>query len=155
MAAREFYRTHSDKYDFLVFFTDFPVDVGDNVAAFNVPVRNSTTGIAVPILNETVPFGSAGELESVLNMNNIRLYWQDAGKMVDPPIHKVRDQSGVFDEPPGAVQEWWRVRMIGNAFEPDRNGWTHIALNSPVSLLAHEVGHRWTATGCRLRIVHL
>jgi hypothetical protein len=136
--ARAFYESQPDKFDFLVVFTDFPVDLG--AYAFNLPVSNATRGLGRPgfVFEHTFDFssfyGSGGELESLLMMNNINIYWPDARRMIDPPIETApfrRRIMGMGDGGPitGTTDPW----SLG------------IGLDSPMSLLTHEVGHRWLA----------
>jgi hypothetical protein len=133
--AREFYADQQDSFDMLVVFTDFPVQLGG--FAFNVPISNATLGLGLDsapteVFDHTAFFGSSGELESLIMMNNINLYWPDAKRMVDPPIDLVpirRRLMGIGDGGPLTL-----------ANQP----WS-LTYDSPMSLLAHEVGHRWLA----------
>jgi len=131
--AREFYRTRPDNYDFLVVFTDFPANIG--AVAFNAGVSNRTLGLGLPVYDDTSFFGSAGELESLVAMNNIELYWPDAERLVNPPIVYFQ---GV------------RLRIMGltdgGPLSPGPAGqqWT-LGIESPISVMAEEAGHRWMA----------
>ena len=138
-AAHEFYRTHHDKYDFLVLFTDFPVDVEQENIVNGIPhvgvsirVSNKTQGIGFLPYDFSSLYGSGGELEEFVVMNNINQYWPTAHDMLDPPL----TTSGI------------RTRLLGFAdgspANPGSGPWSN-TLNSPVSILAHEVSHRWLA----------
>lgn len=164
--AREFYRTHEDKYDFLAMFTDFPVHElgGAGFVGYHAAVSNHTLGLGFRgIFDWTTLAGSAGELESMLVMNNIRNYWPDAGKMVDPPIirrHADCDEldtlvlPGCSEPGPGPV---FRARRFGTLDGDDLGGERReqgvgdrgsfsLGLESAMSALAEEVGHRWLIT---------
>ena len=146
--AEEFYRTHSDKYDFLVTFTDLVIDIG-GAFAFEFNVKNNTQGIGLPIEDFTSLFGSAGELESFLMMNRIGLYWPDARKMVDPPIQKFRffrPPGATLDGPPGADQISRRARRFGTLNgDFGAHGSYNLGLNSAMSVMGQEAAHRWGA----------
>jgi len=154
--TREFYRTHADKYDFLVFFTDFDVDLQVGFA-FHLGVKNETTGLGTPIVDMTSTYSSAGELESLVFMNHVGLYWPDEGKLVDPPIQMFRFAGGASPNfsplgPPGSEHLSRRARRMGTLHPGDtvsalfaKDGAYTIGLNSPMSVMAQEVGHRWLA----------
>jgi hypothetical protein len=145
--ANEFYGTHVDHFDFLVTFTDFIVDL-QGAFAFELNVKNETQGIGLPTnLDLTSLFGSGGELESLVMMNRIGLYWPDAGKMVDPPIRKFRFAGGAsILGPPGAAQISRRARWFGtlNGDFGGHGSYT-LGLNSAMSVMGQEAGHRWAA----------
>lgn len=149
--ANEFYATHEDKYDFLVLFTDFVPNLG-GAFAFLQPVKNDTLGLGGAlgfggIQDNSALFGSGGELEAFVMMNRIGLYWPDAGKMVDPPIKKFRFAGGAtLDGPPGSTQTSRRSRWFGT-LQGDFGffGSFTLGMNSAMSLMAQEAGHRWLA----------
>jgi hypothetical protein len=171
--AREFYRTHPDKFDFLVTFTNFPVDA----FMHSNNVSNQTHGIGTPlssgqpiypdtVYDFTAEYGSAGELEQFVFMNNITANWSDAERMENPPVVPYDSNVNVFVNPgefgqpvtldgqtmaqvrlagilPSDNGEWSRYFARGGIFSP----W----LNSICSGLAHEVFHRY---GPYPRFVH-
>ncbi len=154
--AQKFYETHDDKYDFLVVFTDFTIDL-QGAFAFLAPVKNETLGLGGAFINSfggiydnSAFFGSDGELEAFVMMNRIGLYWPDARKLVNPPIRKFRFSSQVpgatLDGPPGADQISRRARRFGT-LQGDFgfSGAYTLGLNSAMSLMAQEAGHRWLA----------
>lgn len=150
--AKEFYMTHDDKYDFLVLFTDFVPNLG-GAFAFLQPVKNDTLGLGGAfgfggILDNSTAFGSGGELEAFVMMNRIGLYWPDAKKLVNPPIKKFGFTGGAtLDGPPGANQISRRARHFGT-LQGDFGGFHGaftLGLNSAMSLMAQEAGHRWLA----------
>lgn len=147
--TQEFYRTHpGDKFDFVVVFTDFIIDIG-GAFAFEINVSNQTRGIGLNLFDFTPFFGSGGELESFLMMNRIGLYWPDARKMVDPPIKKFRffrPPGATLDGPPGADQISRRARWFGTLNgDFGVHGSYTLGLNSAMSVMGQEAGHRWGA----------
>ena len=71
-ASRRFYETHSDSYDQLVFWTDSPVM--DDAFAFESTVQNAITGIGIEEFDASELLGSAGALQSVVNMDRVSKY---------------------------------------------------------------------------------
>ncbi len=75
--AQKFYLTHGDDYQFLAMFTNFDILLNPNencneqFFAFHRGVSNAVEGIGRDIFDNTADFGSAGALESVLNMNTL------------------------------------------------------------------------------------
>lgn len=146
--AKEFYKTHEDRYDFLVMFTDFVVDIGSDAFAFHLGIQNRTSGIGRRVFDATDRIGpEIDELESILNMNRIGLYWPDERKLVDPPIKKFRFPGGAaVGGPPGAKQISQRARLFGTLKgDFGRHGSYTLGLNSAMSVMAQETGHRWLA----------
>jgi hypothetical protein len=171
--AREFYRSHPDDFDFLVVQTDFVADG----AYFATGVSNQTHGIGNLSLSRgatsldtlfdmAADYGSAGELETFVFMNDVFQFWPDAGRLVDPPIAPYSSSVNVidwFDNLGGAVsldgQPMSQVRIDGT-LAPDGGEWSrHFArggeysnrLFSPMVLMSHEILHRWCA---RVLFVH-
>jgi hypothetical protein len=71
-ASRRFYERHPDEFDQLVFFTD--TRVVHDAFAFETTVQNSIQGIGVEAFDFSAELGSAGALQSVVNMDNIAKY---------------------------------------------------------------------------------
>jgi len=164
--AKEFYKSHDDKYDFLVMFTDEIVDIGGGAFAFHLGLHSDTeglgffrTGTASTIFDNcgAVNLQPGCELESLLNMNRIGLYWPDAEKQVDPPIQKFRfvclkpggtvaPCGATFGGGPGAEQISLRARRMGtlNGDFGSHGSYT-LGLNSAMSIMGQEAGHRWLA----------
>src|SRR5262249_2864176 len=92
--AREFYKTHPDKFDYLSIQTDFTTDG----LFHSVLVSNQTHGIGSrldpssgqPFFPTTVDFssayGSAGELETIVFMNNVDIFPSSMDAAVNPAI---------------------------------------------------------------------
>ena len=173
-AAREFYKTHPDKFDYLVMFTEFPV----NEFFRGTPVSNQTHGIGTPLNSATgepvlgtvfdfsAGYGSAGELESFVFMNDVALLAPREEWFVDPPVEPYRDGLNVFqnfDTFGGPVtldgQVMTQVRL-GGVLPQDhgevsrfflREGRFYPGIYSAMYAMAHEVEHRY---GARPRFIH-
>ncbi|HEX2521133.1 MAG TPA: IPT/TIG domain-containing protein, partial [Terriglobia bacterium] len=74
--ARRFYQTHGDDYDQLVMFTNFPFNL-DGAFAFQMNLKNEIRGINVPLEDFSATFGSQGNLQSFLTMNELAAYPDD------------------------------------------------------------------------------
>ncbi len=161
--AKEFYKTHDDKYDFLTMFSADVVDIGGGAFAFHLGLHRDNQGLgffrgANTVDNcAVVGLPADCELESLLNMNRIGLYWPDQAKLVDPPIRKFRffcfNAAGqivpcgaTFGGPPGKDQLSIRARWFGT-LQGDfgSHGSYTLGLNSAMSLMGQEAGHRWLA----------
>ncbi len=70
VVAREFYRTHSDDYDFLVVFTDFEFETGP-ARAFHLGVSNNIEGIGLPQYSNSQSFGSESQLKGYIDMADL------------------------------------------------------------------------------------
>ena len=71
-ASRRFYETHPDNFEQLVFWTDTPVMT--DAFAFESSVKNAITGTGLEVFDFSGELGSAGALESVINMDRISKY---------------------------------------------------------------------------------
>ena len=71
-ASRRFYETHADAFDQLVFWTDSPVI--EDAFAFETTVQNAITGIGQEVFDAAPILGSAGVLQSVVNMDRVSKY---------------------------------------------------------------------------------
>jgi len=65
----ELYNHVEDDFDFVVIFTDFPVESGD-VAAFYGALKNDVEGIGIPIFNYQSQFGSE-KLQGIIDMTEL------------------------------------------------------------------------------------
>jgi hypothetical protein len=72
VAAREFYKTFADAYDFLFLFPDRPY----GAAGRTIQVRNTITGLGVPLLDDSSQFGGPRALQAVAAID-----WD-----TDPPL---------------------------------------------------------------------
>ncbi|WP_035058652.1 CARDB domain-containing protein [Andreprevotia chitinilytica] len=81
VAAKEFYRTHPDKYDFLIVFTSFDFDTSNpnadtkNAEAFHIAVQNHVKGLGLKDFDYTQQFGSSnGTLLAYVDMAALTRY---------------------------------------------------------------------------------
>ena len=79
-ASQRFYQTHADNFDQLVFWTD--TTVIPNAFAFESTVKNNITGTGLEVFDFTAEVGSAGALQSLVNMDRISKY-------PDAPANKI------------------------------------------------------------------
>lgn len=78
VAAQQFYRTHDDAYDFLVFYNVINVGPGAGVVAFANPVRDVLKGNGAPRVGDSgALFGSSDKLKAVLHMGTLEQYPAD------------------------------------------------------------------------------
>jgi hypothetical protein len=71
-ASRRFYMSHPDDFDQLVFWTD--TTVVNDAFAFETTVKNTITGTGLDPFDASAELGSAGALQSVINMDRITKY---------------------------------------------------------------------------------
>jgi hypothetical protein len=74
--AQKFYRAHGDAYDQLIVWTD-DVMTPEGSFSFEATVANDISGIGVDIFDESRQFGSAGRLDSVVQMDSIAKFPDD------------------------------------------------------------------------------
>lgn len=70
-AARRFYETHDDAYDYLAFFNATGVQPGTGVLAFETSVRTARLGIGDTPIDVGRQYGSPNRLQAVLNMGPV------------------------------------------------------------------------------------
>jgi hypothetical protein len=86
-AARAFYRTHGDDYDFIAFYlaSGLSTYLGSPTAlAAAFPLRNSTLGIGLDLFDIAAPFGSPSRLQTVLSMNGLHRYADNPDEPIGP-----------------------------------------------------------------------
>jgi hypothetical protein len=66
LAAKAFYQSFADVYDFLVLFPGTPMN---GASGLTTVVRNDVTGIGRTISDDTAQFGSAGKLQATMAIN--------------------------------------------------------------------------------------
>lgn len=79
--ARKFYRFHGDDYDMMAVYSSFPSEPSSGFA-FSYIVRNKITGLGLNTFDQTNKVGSSGELNSLLNMNDLLEYPDDPNASV-------------------------------------------------------------------------
>ncbi|MBM3755714.1 MAG: hypothetical protein FJW38_17225 [Acidobacteria bacterium] len=73
-AARRFYETHDDSYDYLAFFNAMGSQIGGGTLAFESTVRTKRRGIGDTAVDVGRQYGSAARLQAVLNMGPLSNY---------------------------------------------------------------------------------
>lgn len=81
--ARRVFQAQSDAFDQLVMFANFTHAMGD-AFAFELTVRQTVSGLNLSLFNISSFFGSAGRLQSFLNMNRLDLYPNDPACLQNP-----------------------------------------------------------------------
>jgi len=167
--GKEFYRSHEDKFDQLVMFTEGAVGGPPGALAFHSSVQNQTEGLAFPLHDRSAEFGSAGELESFIWMKGITAWaGSTEAQYIDPKVHDLRAEAvpffGAFFTPVSQFPEFFGfVDITGPG---NQTGYAHhgrllmnsnpvastigvgsplYSLNSPVSVMFQEADHRWGA----------
>ena len=107
--AREFFRTHPDDYDFLIYITNFDFAMPPNAVAFYTPVRNDTAGIGQDFFDNSSLFGSAGRLQGTIDMGNI-------ANMVTNPLDER------FDFTMGTLSHEMAHRWLAHVHYQDSSG---------------------------------
>lgn len=80
-AARRFYETHDDAYDYLAFFNTTGVGAGTGVLAFENSVRTNRLGIGDTPVDVGKLYGSPNRLQAVLNMGPTTNYPADPNSL--------------------------------------------------------------------------
>jgi uncharacterized protein (TIGR03437 family) len=70
-AARRFYETHDDAYDYLAFFNATGIQAGAGVLADEVTVRTARRGIGDTAIDIGRTYGSPARLQAILNMGPV------------------------------------------------------------------------------------
>jgi len=137
LVAQEFYKNHTDDYDFLVVFSTFDFDPGD-AEAFHHIVKNDIQGIGTPQTDNTQRYGSNGQLKGYTDMALLSKYVTD-------PYHA--DFDYVLSTLAHEILHQWSAKIsFDQGAGPDRSligrddtHWSNL-LDSGASLL---YGHKW------------
>ncbi|UUZ54323.1 hypothetical protein LP419_39175 [Massilia sp. H-1] len=73
VVAKEFFRTHQDRYDFVVVFTNFEFETNDALA-FHIGVQNKVKGLGIPEFDHSGYYGSAYRLQGYIDMAALSRY---------------------------------------------------------------------------------
>ena len=102
-ASRRFYQTHPDNFDQLVFWTD--TTVISDAFAFESTVKNAVTGTGLETFDFSGELGSAGALQSVINMDRISKY-------SDTPSAKMFGESSALGILAHETGHLWLARLM-------------------------------------------
>ncbi len=102
-ASRRFYQNHPDNFDQLVFWTDTTVIT--DAFAFESTVKNAITGTGLEVFDFSAELGSAGALQSVINMDRISKYG-------DTPSAKVFGESSALGILAHETGHRWLARLL-------------------------------------------
>ena len=84
-----FIEAFGDDYDQIAVFLTFNDRASPNALAYQMPVKNDTRGLGIPVYDNAPLFGSAGKLQTVLNMKRIGLYGRGAAEDPDNGLYAV------------------------------------------------------------------
>jgi hypothetical protein len=84
-----FIQAFGDDYDQIAVFLTFNDRASASSLAYQMPVRNDTRGLGIPVFDNTAVFGSAGRMQTVLNMKRIALYGRGAADDPDSGLYAV------------------------------------------------------------------
>jgi hypothetical protein len=77
--AKEFFKTHSDEYDFLVIFSNFDFTMSQSDAkAYYLEIKNDAQGIGKSIFDDSTYYGSNSKLQGIIDMGNISNHIMDS-----------------------------------------------------------------------------
>ncbi len=82
-AAKAFFASHTDSYDFVVAFPTFPTNLGAGVVGLHSGVRNSVTGVGRPVFDNGALYGSSARLLGYLDIGALV---PGAGMSVDDAV---------------------------------------------------------------------
>ena len=102
-ASQRFYQTHPDNFDQLVFWTDTTVIT--DAFAFESTVKNAITGTGLEVFDFAAEVGSAGALQSVINMDRISKY-------SDTPAAKMFGESSALGILAHETGHRWLTRLL-------------------------------------------
>lgn len=102
-ASRRFYQSHPDNFDQLVFWTD--TTVVTDAFAFESTVKNAISGTGLEAFDFSAELGSAGALQSVINMDRISKY-------SDTPAAKMLGESSALGILAHETGHRWLVRLL-------------------------------------------
>jgi hypothetical protein len=70
--AKEFIKSHSDDYDFMIIFSNFDFTMPRaDARAFYLEVKNDVLGIGKAVFDDSTSYGSNGKLQGMIDMGNI------------------------------------------------------------------------------------
>jgi uncharacterized protein (TIGR03437 family) len=100
-AAQQFYQTHDDAYDYLVFYNDMSIPAATGAVSWESTVRNNRSGYGDVPVDMGAAFGSASRLQAILNMGSLAQFPVDPKARVparastgDTPITILGHESG-------------------------------------------------------------
>ena len=100
-AAQQFYQTHEDAYDYLVFYNNLGVSASETggVLAYESTVRSSVAGLGIEQFDQGAEYGSASRLQSIMNMGPLNLWNTNPlgtvpGRNGDTPLSILAHEAG-------------------------------------------------------------
>jgi uncharacterized protein (TIGR03437 family) len=100
-AAKKFYETHEDAYDYLVFFNNMDIKAGTTAVSWEMTVRNNQTGYGERTVDIGREYGSAARLQAIINMGQLTQFPKEANGPVwarqptlDTPLTVIAHEAG-------------------------------------------------------------
>ena len=100
-AAQQFYQTHDDAYDYLVFYNDLGIPASETggVLAYESTVRSSVAGLGLDPYDLGAEYRSASRLQSIMNMGPLSQWdtnplGQVPGRNGDTPLSILAHEAG-------------------------------------------------------------
>jgi len=100
-AAQQFYATHDDAYDYLVFYNNMNIPAAAGAVAWESTVRNHRSGYGDPPVDVGRDFGSVSRLQGIMNMGNLAQFPPDPkgrvaarGPTGDTPLSVAAHEAG-------------------------------------------------------------
>ena len=89
--AKRFYRSHEDDYDAVLAFgaNQMTADIAGSAFAYSLDIRNDVKGIGKSLVDYTSEVGSAGRLQSIINLNTLSKYPADINERIGALNHSV------------------------------------------------------------------
>jgi hypothetical protein len=84
-----FIQAFGDDYDQIAVFLSFNDAASTQALAYQIPVKNDTRGLGFPVFDNAKNFGSAGKMQTILNMKRIGLYGRGAADDPDNGLYAV------------------------------------------------------------------
>jgi hypothetical protein len=110
--SRRYLAAFGDQYDQIAVFLGFTDRNSTMSLAYQQPIVNNTKGLGMPLFDGSRDFGSAGRLQTMLNMKRINIYGRDAAADPDNGLYAVWAQE--------AAHRWlvyFRFKRAGDAAE--------------------------------------
>lgn len=141
--TRELYKNHADNYDMLFVLSDFNYEMADDVAAFNLGIRNQIQGIRKNLYDNGDDFGSEERLSSYIEMHSINDWDLDPlsngyQSVLNTAMHEIMHQWVI------GVRASFKGNSQSNILIGQKGSHWSALLDNNASVM---FGHEWTGSG--------